>query len=89
MNQPSPLPPSQDLTGRVLGDYRVLRRLGSGGMADVYLAEQQSLGRQVALKVLREQLADDANYVERFAHEARAAASLVHPRIVQIYEVGR
>jgi serine/threonine protein kinase len=89
MNESSPPPPSQDLTGRVLGDYRVLRRLGAGGMADVYLAEQQSLGRQVALKILREQLADDANYVERFAHEARAAASLVHPNIVQIYEVGR
>ena len=89
MNESSPLPPSQDLSGRVLGGYRVLTRLGSGGMADVYLAEQQSLGRQVALKVLRDQLADDASYVERFAHEARAAASLVHPNIVQIYEVGR
>ncbi len=89
MNEPSPLTPSQDLTGRELGGYRVLRRLGSGGMADVYLAEQRSLGRQVALKVLQDKLADDASYVERFAQEARAAASLVHPNIVQIYEVGR
>ena len=89
MNPSTPLPPSQDLTGRELGDYRVLRRLGSGGMADVYLAEQRSLGRQVALKVLHERLAEDASYVERFSHEARAAASLVHPNIVQIYEVGQ
>jgi serine/threonine-protein kinase len=72
-----------------LGGYRILRKLGVGGMADVYLAEQRSLGRQVALKVLHDQLAQDASYVERFIQEARAAASLVHPNIVQIYEVGR
>lgn len=89
MNVPSPLLPSQDLTGRDLGGYRILRKLGTGGMADVYLAEQRSLGRQVALKVLHDQLASDASYVDRFVQEARAAASLVHPNIVQIYEVGR
>jgi len=80
---------SRDLTGRELGDYRVLRRLGAGGMAEVYLAEQQSLGRQVALKVLLPSLASDATYVQRFLNEARAAASLVHKNIVQIYEVGQ
>ena len=78
-----------DLTGRELGEYRVLRRLGAGGMAEVYLAEQISLGRQVALKVLQPHLAGDASYVERFKNEARAAASLVHPNIVQIYDVGQ
>ena len=78
-----------NLTGRELGDYRILRKLGSGGMAEVYLAEQRSLKRQVALKVLNRDLATDANYVERFQNEARAAASLVHPNIVQIYEVGQ
>lgn len=77
-----------DLTGKQLNDYRVLRRLGRGAMAEVYLAEQLSLGRQVALKVLSEQLARDPAYVARFQHEARAAASLVHSGIVQIYEVG-
>lgn len=78
-----------DLVGRTLGDYRVLRKIGSGGMAEVYLAEQLSLGRQVALKVLPATLAGDATYVERFLNEARAAAALVHGNIVQIYEVGQ
>jgi eukaryotic-like serine/threonine-protein kinase len=82
-------PASLNLTGRQLGDYRVLRRLGIGGMAEVYLAEQCSLGRQVALKVLLRHLAEDATYVERFQNEARAAASLVHANIVQIHEVGQ
>jgi eukaryotic-like serine/threonine-protein kinase len=82
-------PADGDLTGRELGDYRVLRRLGAGGMAEVYLAEQQSLGRQVALKVLQPALARDGSYVLRFQHEARAAAALVHANIVQIYEVGQ
>ena len=57
-------------------------------MAEVYLAQQVSLGRQVAFKVLNEDLARDPNYVRRFNHEARAAAALVHAGIVQIYEVG-
>ncbi len=77
-----------DLSGRQLGGYRLLRRLGKGAMAEVYLAEQLSLGRQVAIKVLRSHLATDATYVERFQHEARAAAQLVHANIVQIFEVG-
>lgn len=78
-----------DLTGTTLKDYRVLRRLGRGAMAEVYLAEQQSLDRQVALKVLNQDLAQDASYVERFQQEAKAAAALVHSGIVQIYEVGQ
>lgn len=80
---------STELVGRTLGDYTVLRKIGSGGMAEVYLAEQRSLGRQVALKVLPATLAGDATYVERFLNEARAAAALVHANIVQIYEVGQ
>lgn len=77
-----------DLSGRLLGDYQILRRLGRGGMAVVYLAEQRSLGRQVALKVLRKDLAGDPAYIKRFQNEARAAAALVHANIVQIHEVG-
>jgi eukaryotic-like serine/threonine-protein kinase len=77
-----------DLSGRQLDDYRLLRRLGQGAMAEVYLAEQSSLRRQVAVKVLRSNLAIDATYVQRFHQEARAAAQLVHANIVQIHEVG-
>ena len=79
---------NSDLVGHQLGDYDVLRRLGKGGMAEVYLAEQHSLGRKVAVKVLRSEYASDSNYVRRFQNEARAVASLVHANIVQIYEVG-
>jgi serine/threonine-protein kinase len=77
----------QDLAGLSLGGYRLVRRLGSGAMADVYLAEQTSLGRQVAVKVLRSGTARNTAAIERFEQEARAAASLVHGHIVQIHEV--
>jgi serine/threonine protein kinase len=77
-----------DLSGRQLGDYRLLRRLGRGAMADVYLAEQGSLRRQVAFKALKRELAADSTYVRRFHNEAQAAAALVQANIVQIYEVG-
>ena len=89
MNQDLPSEPTAvDLTGRTLGDYRVIRRLGQGGMAEVYLAEQVSLRRQVALKILKPDLARDHSYIERFHREARSAAALVQANIVQIYEVG-
>jgi len=81
-------PAESDLSGRRLGDYQMLRRLGRGGMAEVYLAEQISLRRQVAFKVLKASLAGDAAYIRRFHHEAQAAANLVHANIVQIHEVG-
>jgi tRNA A-37 threonylcarbamoyl transferase component Bud32 len=77
-----------DLSGRRLGDFQLLRRLGRGAMAEVYLAEQQSLQRQVAIKVLKSSLATDESYVRRFHNEAQAAASLVHANIVQVHEVG-
>jgi serine/threonine-protein kinase len=77
----------EDLSGRRLGGYRLVRRLGSGAMADVYLAEQISLGRHVAIKVLRPETLRHPAAVSRFEQEARAAASLVHGHIVQIHEV--
>ena len=77
-----------DLTGTELGSYQILRRLGQGAMAEVYLAQQESLKRQVALKILHSNLATDETYVRRFHQEAQAAAQLVHGAIVQIYEVG-
>ncbi|MCA9258428.1 MAG: serine/threonine protein kinase, partial [Planctomycetales bacterium] len=88
VNPPNDDAVGHDLIGRKLGDYRILRRLGAGGMAEVYLAEQESLGRQVALKTLQTSLSQDATYVQRFQNEARAVASLVDAHIVQIYEVG-
>src|ERR687888_876399 len=70
------------------GRYRVLRRIGSGGMADVYCAEDTHLGRQVALKVLHRRFAQDQEFVERFRREASAAAGLQHPNVVNVYDRG-
>lgn len=70
------------------GRYRVLRRLGSGGMADVWLAEDTHLQRQVALKVLHKRFAQDREFVERFRREAESAAGLQHPNIVSVYDRG-
>jgi beta-lactam-binding protein with PASTA domain/predicted Ser/Thr protein kinase len=70
------------------GRYRVLRRIGSGGMADVWLAEDQHLQRQVALKVLHSRFAQDREFVERFRREAESAAGLNHPNVVSVYDRG-
>jgi eukaryotic-like serine/threonine-protein kinase len=75
---------------RILGDrYMLVEILGGGGMAEVYLAHDEILERDVALKVLRERYADDEEFVERFRREAKNAASLNHPNIVQVYDQGR
>src|SRR4051812_28846496 len=75
--------------GTVVADrYRILGRIGSGGMADVYLAEDAQLGREVALKVLHRRFSRDHQFVERFRREASAAASLQHPRVVGVYDRG-
>src|ERR671937_750835 len=70
------------------GRYRILRKLGTGGMANVYLAEDQELGRRVAIKILDERHAADQQFVERFRREAKNAAGLSHPNIVSIYDRG-
>src|SRR5437867_9388456 len=70
------------------GRYRILRRLGTGGMANVYLAEDEVLGRRVAIKILNYRHAGDDQFVERFRREAKNAASLSHPNIVSIYDRG-
>ena len=70
------------------GRYRLTRKLGGGGMADVYLAEDQELGRRVAIKILHERYANDDQFVERFRREATHAAGLSHPNIVSIFDRG-
>ena len=82
-----PAPRARDLTGASLGDFRVHRLLGQGGMGEVYLARQISLNREVALKVLRPDLTNPT-YLSRFEAEAWAAAKLNHPNIVHIYTLG-
>ncbi|MHB8692434.1 MAG: Stk1 family PASTA domain-containing Ser/Thr kinase [Solirubrobacteraceae bacterium] len=76
-------------TGDVIdGRYKVLSRLGAGGMADVYLAEDLQLGRKIALKLLHRRFAEDPDFVERFRREAQAAAGLQHPNVVSVYDRG-
>ena len=70
------------------GRYRVISRLGSGGMADVYCATDEQLGRSVALKLLYPRFAEDAEFVERFRREASSAAGLSHPNVVNVYDRG-
>ncbi|MBI3410418.1 MAG: serine/threonine protein kinase [Planctomycetes bacterium] len=77
-----------DLTGKTLGDFQVLRRLGQGGMGQVYLAEQISLKRKVALKLLRPELAGNDISLKRFKAEAEAIARATHANIVQVYAIG-
>lgn len=86
----NPAQPSDNssIQNRKLGEFQLLRKLGTGGMAEVYLAEQTTLRRQVAVKVLRSEHFTDELYVKRFRHEAAAAGSLNHPNIVQVYMVG-
>jgi serine/threonine protein kinase len=78
------------LIGKILGNrYRLIEVIGEGGMALVYKAECSLLCRTVAIKILRPQYANDAEFVERFRREARSAASLSHPNVVNIYDVGQ
>jgi beta-lactam-binding protein with PASTA domain/tRNA A-37 threonylcarbamoyl transferase component Bud32 len=70
------------------GRYRILRHVGSGGMADVYCAEDTHLGRQVAVKLLYRRFAQDREFVERFRREASSAAALQHPNVVSVYDRG-
>src|SRR6476660_7931027 len=78
-----------NLAGRDLGGYRLIELLGAGGMGEVYRAKDLRLGRDVAIKVLPQDLPCDAQGLLRFELEARAASALAHPNVVTIHEIGR
>src|SRR5262245_51534390 len=77
------------IVGKQIGHYLISRRLGQGGMGEVFLAQDTTLGRNVALKLLRNDLTQNEERVRRFRYEARAASALNHPNILTIHEIGQ
>ncbi|MCX6584182.1 MAG: protein kinase [Candidatus Aminicenantes bacterium] len=77
-----------DLTGKEFSNYKIIGKLGAGGMATVYKAHELSLNRMVALKVLSPRLSEDSDFIKRFHREAQSAAQLNHPNIVHIFAIG-
>ncbi len=80
---------ASDLSGQTLGQYQIVRQLGEGGMATVYLGEQTSIGRTVAIKVLPPHFMHDATFMQRFEREVKVIAELQHPRVLPVYDYGQ
>jgi serine/threonine protein kinase len=76
------------MIGEAISHYRILSKLGAGGMGEVYLAEDVKLNRKVAIKILPSTVASDQDRMRRFVQEAKAAAALNHPNIAHVYEIG-
>jgi tRNA A-37 threonylcarbamoyl transferase component Bud32 len=74
--------------GETIGNFKIVSRLGRGGMGEVWLAEQTSIGTRVAIKLLREEISEDVEHVQRFFNEARAVSRIQHAGIVKIFDVG-
>lgn len=87
--EPSSSTPKDDLIGKELGQYTIERQLGRGGMASVYLADQVSIGRQVAVKVMPRHFLHDPSFLERFQREVKVIANLQHPRVLPVYDYGQ
>src|SRR5204863_7603835 len=92
-NLRTPAPPSasasKDFSGTTLGGYQLVRKIAEGGMGVVYEAIQTNLSRTVALKILNEELASRSEFLQRFQREAKAAAALNHPNVVQVHDFGQ
>ncbi|NQT85606.1 protein kinase, partial [bacterium] len=80
--------PTDPLVGQTFGEFEITGLLGRGGMGAVYKAHQESLGRDVAIKVLPKRLAENPDFVERFRREARSAAAIAHPNIIEVFAIG-
>jgi predicted Ser/Thr protein kinase len=89
LRAPSASRPADPLLGTTLGQYEILEVLGRGGMGVVYKAQQASLGRAVAIKVLPKTFCSDGMFIQRFGREARAAAAVRHPNIIEVYDIGQ
>ena len=75
--------------GMIIGDrYEVLEKIGTGGMSDVYKAKDHKLNRLVAVKILKQEFSENENFVSKFRVEAQSTAGLMHPNIVNVYDVG-